>query len=78
MVTITVNYGYDVHSIEIDEHRYEAFKSGETVAADGQGFMYDEEGWQQDHWVFDGTTGQVSFLLDNGAEFFGEVISVDC
>lgn len=34
MLTITVHFGYDVHSIEIDEQRYEAFKQGETVAVD--------------------------------------------
>ena len=77
MKTITVDYGYDVHSIEIDGELYQSFLKGEDIGVDGQGFVYDEEGWQQDHWFFDGKSGEVTFTLDNGAEFFAKIVNVE-
>lgn len=77
MVTLSVDYGYDVHSIKIDDEFYQSFLSGKVIMTDGQGFMYDEEGWQQDHWCLDGATGEVRFYLDNGAEFHAKIISAE-
>lgn len=77
MTMITVDYGYDVHSVSIEPQVFAAFEHGELVAVDGQGFIYDEEGWQQDHWIFDGMTNEVRFWLDNGAEFYARIVNID-
>jgi hypothetical protein len=77
MTTVTVDYGYDVHSVKVDPSLFQDFSNGEIVTLDGQGFMYDDEGWLQDHWVFDGETKEVRFWLDNGAEFFVTILNVD-
>ena len=77
MITITADYGYDAHSISIVPEAFAAFNNGELVAVDGQGFMYDEEGWQQDHWIFDGAKKEVRFWLDNGAEFYARIVHID-
>ncbi|WP_315795707.1 hypothetical protein [Bradyrhizobium sp. SZCCHNRI3043] len=69
MVKLTVSYGYDIHSIELDDATYAAIKSGQKVALDGQGFVHEEEGKVLDHWVFNNTPGDIYFWLDSGAEF---------
>ncbi|MGJ4913304.1 hypothetical protein ACQR10_06260 [Bradyrhizobium sp. HKCCYLRH2060] len=69
MVTITISYGYDVHSIEVDEVTYAAIKSGKKVTLAGQGFVHEEDGPVVDHWIFNETPGDIYFRLDNGAEF---------
>jgi hypothetical protein len=50
VVTITISYGYDVHSIEIDDITYAAIKSGQKVTLEGQGFTHEEDGRVVDHW----------------------------
>jgi hypothetical protein len=77
MPVVTVDYGYDVHSIEIDEDTYRRLLKGECVDAEGQGFLYDEYGWQKDHWVIDGKTGEATFYLDDAAEFNGKIIRME-
>ncbi len=49
--TITVSYRYDIPSIEVDEATFTAIKAGKRIEIDGQGFMHEEDGLQQDHWV---------------------------
>jgi hypothetical protein len=39
MVRLRISYGYDVHSIEMDEKTYAAIKSGQKVTLDGEGFV---------------------------------------
>jgi hypothetical protein len=76
-ITITLNYGYDIHSIEVDRATYERIKAGEKVTMDGQGFSDEEDGWMVDHWVFNKEPNEEAyFRLDNAAEFRGEVIGV--
>lgn len=77
MITITADYGYDVHSVSVAPEAFAAFNNGELVTVDGQGFMYEEEGLQQDHWIFDGATKEVRFWLDNGAEFYGKIVHIE-
>lgn len=77
MITITADYGYDVHSIRVEPGIFEDFSRGEIVTVDGQGFIYDEDGWQQDHWLFDGKAKEIRFWLDNGAEFFAKIVHVE-
>lgn len=69
MVTLTISYGYDIHSIEVDEVTYAAIKSGLKVTLEGQGFASEEEGVVTDHWVFNDPPGDIYFWLDNRAEF---------
>lgn len=70
--TLTISYGYDIHSVELDRSLYEAFANGDVVELDGQGFSYEEEGWQQDHWILDGKTGEIAVQLANCAEFIAQ------
>lgn len=69
MPRIYADYGYDVHSIEVDIDTFNRIKSGENISIDGQGFFYDEEGVLVDHWSFDGLDKLTYIFLDNGAEF---------
>jgi hypothetical protein len=68
MVILTINYGYDTHSIRLEDETYAAIQSGQRVALDGQGFAHEEAGWVVDHWVFNDTPGDIYFWLDGGAE----------
>ncbi|WP_426611836.1 hypothetical protein [Bradyrhizobium sp. McL0616] len=72
MVRVTIDYGYDIHSIEISDVTYAAIKSGQKVTLEGQGFVHEEEGEVLDHWVFNDTLGDIYFWLDSGAEFRAE------
>ena len=74
MPKIYADYGYDVHSVEVDEVTLSRVKSGEEISLDGQGFMYDEEGLVQDHWSFNGADCPAFIYLDNCAEFYCEKI----
>jgi hypothetical protein len=72
MVTLTISYGYDIHSIEMDAVTFAAIKSGRRVTLEGQGFTHEEDGEVLDHWVFNDSPGAIFFWLDNGAEFRAE------
>ena len=74
MPKIYADYGYDVHSVEVDKATFARIKSGDDVSLEGQGFMYDDEGWVQDHWSFNGPDYPAYLILDNGAEFYCEKI----
>lgn len=69
--TITLDYGYDCHSIEVDSGTLAAIISGECVQLEGQGFFYEEEGLCDDHWYIDLANGCAGFTLDNCKEFHG-------
>jgi hypothetical protein len=77
MPKIYADYGYDVHSIDVDEETFDRIKAGEDVSVDGQGFMYDDEGLVKDHWSFNGTEFPAFIILDNCAEFYCEKIWFD-
>ena len=77
MITVTADYGYDIHNVRVEPGVFEDFTRGEIVVVDGQGFMHDEDGWQQDHWLFDGKEKEIRFWLDNGAEFFAKILNVE-
>jgi ABC-type Zn uptake system ZnuABC Zn-binding protein ZnuA len=48
---ITVNYGYDVHSIIVNQKEMEKIRNGEALTVQGQGF--DIEGdTEMDDWSF--------------------------
>ena len=72
MVILTISYGYDIHSIEMDEESYTAVNNGRKVELDGQGFVHEQDGAVADHWVFNRKAGEIYFWLDNGAEFYAQ------
>ncbi len=72
--TISVSYGYGIHSIDVDEATFAAIKAGKRIEIVGQGFMHEEDRLQQDHWVFNREPNEIYFYLENGAEFFCERI----
>jgi hypothetical protein len=72
MKTITVDYGYDIHSIELEDQTYARIKIGNKVEIKGQGFCHEEDGGVQGYWTFNQTPGEISFSLENGAEFFAQ------
>jgi hypothetical protein len=74
--TITVDYGYDVHSIVVGHDTFGKIRSGQAVSIDGQGFLYEAEGLLIDHWSFDLAASAVRFTLDNGAEFEGRTVDL--
>lgn len=43
-ITLSIDYGYDVHSVELGRGLYNAFRSGQVVSFNGKGFSYEEEG----------------------------------
>jgi len=53
-ITLIIDYGDDSESVELGRSLYNAFKSGQVVSFDGQEFVYDDEGLQDDRWVLDG------------------------
>lgn len=72
MKTITMDYGYDIHGIEIDDQVYAQIKAGKKVEIQGQGFMDEIDGPVQDYWKFNENPGEIKFFLDNGADFIAQ------
>lgn len=77
MPTVTINYGYNIHRIKVDVSTLEKIQAGELVEVDGQGFAHEEDGLLDDHWIFNQVPGDVSFWLDNDAEYYGQEIWID-
>ena len=60
-ITITIDYGSDSHSMEMNDVTYAAIKSGQKVTLEGQSFLREEDGKVLDHWVFSDTPGDIYF-----------------
>jgi len=50
-VLLTVNYGYDIHSVEVPASTWLQIQGGEEVTIEGQGFSVEGE-FSQDEWAF--------------------------
>jgi hypothetical protein len=50
-VRLTVNYGYDIHSIEVPASTWLQIQGGESMTVRGQGFFVEGE-FSQDEWAF--------------------------
>jgi hypothetical protein len=50
-VRLTVNYGYDIHSVEVPTSTWLQIQGGEAVTVQGQGFSVEGE-FSQDEWAF--------------------------
>lgn len=67
---MTVDFGYDLYSISIEEAVFARIQAGEPVAAAGQGFPV-EGVLEQDRWMFNhGAVGAVHVFTDEGREVF--------
>jgi hypothetical protein len=80
--TITVNYGYDVHSVIVDQIEMEKIRNGEAVTVQGQGFSIEGD-TQIDDWSFHRTqlnsleveceSGHQVFVGDLANAIIGEI-----
>ena len=67
---ITVDYGYDIHSITVDRKVMDKIKSGEAITVRGQGF-YIEGDKERDDWSFNCTApGSLEVECDNGHQVY--------
>ncbi len=70
MVRVTVDYGYDLHTIIIEEAVFARIQAGQPVVVEGQGFPV-EGVMEQDQWAFNGgSLGAVHVVTDEGREVF--------
>lgn len=70
MVRVTVDYGFDLHTISIADAIYAQIQAGQPVVVEGQGFPV-EGAWERDQWAFNhGAVGAVHVMTDEGREVF--------
>ncbi len=50
-VRLTVNYGYDIHSVEVSASTWLQVQGGQAMSVQGQGFSVEGE-FSQDEWAF--------------------------
>jgi hypothetical protein len=69
-VQITVDYGYDIHSVECSKHDFAQISEGVVVTLKGPGFYW-EGRRDQDWWIFNaGELGSLRVSTDGGGEVF--------
>jgi len=74
-VTVTVDYGYDIHSIKISGRTYRRIQGGKALTIKGQGFHWDATP-DQDFWQFntakadDPDAGAIYVYTLGGGEIF--------
>ena len=74
-VRLTVNYGYDIHSVEVPESTWLQIQGGEVVSVQGQGFSVEGE-FSQDEWTFNGQgSGSLHVTAEGAFEIFVGVVS---
>jgi hypothetical protein len=67
---VTVNYGFDLHSISITEAVFAQIQAGLPVIVEGQGFPV-EGVMELDQWAFNyGAVGAVHVTTDTGRDVF--------
>lgn len=70
MVQVTVDYGYDVHSIRIGGSTFARIQVGQPLVVEGQGFPV-EGVMEDDQWAFNfGAMGAVHVSTVGGREVF--------
>ncbi len=72
---ITVSWGYDSHSIELDSEQWNRVLGGEPLSIEGEGYCY-EESFFQDYWMFGGGLDgklEVSYGDGGGQGFVGSL-----
>lgn len=67
---ISVDYGYDIHSVQVSLRMLRRIQAGAVLALRGQGFLV-EGVREQDRWVFnDGAVGRLVVITDEGREIY--------
>ena len=66
-VTLTVNYGYDTHSIDISTDVFLKIQSGTNIELQGKGFSIEGD-LTQDFWNF--SDRSIHVFCENGFEIF--------
>ena len=67
---ISVDYGYDIHSLEITASDWSKINAGEEVTVTGQGFPVEGE-MEQDYWSFNfGQKGSFGIDCDSGRQVY--------
>lgn len=76
-ITLTVDYGYDSHSVDVNRDDWERVLSGEPVSFSGQGF-YVEGVQEDDYWSFNRPTpGDLEVGGEDGRQIFvGSVVDI--
>jgi hypothetical protein len=70
MIRVTVDFGYDGHSISVAEATFAQIQTGRPVTLQGQGFPV-EGVMEQDVWAFNcGALGAVHVMTDTDREVF--------
>ena len=70
MIRVTVDYGFDLHTIRIAEATLAQIQAGYPRAIEGQGFSV-EGVMEQDQWAFNyGDLGDVRVSTDTGRDVF--------
>jgi hypothetical protein len=69
-VRLTIDYGYDIHWIELSQRTLDRIQSGKQLKLKGQGFSTEERP-EQDYWLFNGERdGEIIKIHYNGDEFW--------
>jgi hypothetical protein len=64
-VRVTVDYGYDIHSIEFSGRTYARILAGKALTINGQGFHWDGIP-DQDYWHFNAETAGFIYVNTEG------------
>jgi hypothetical protein len=74
-VRITVNYGYDIHSLEVPASTWLQIQCGEAVTVQGQGFSVEGE-FSQDEWAFNvRERGSLQVTAEGARDIFDGVLA---
>jgi len=75
LMRITVDYGYDIHSIQMSGLTLRRIQAGKPVQKMGQGFPVEGE-FEQDWWSFNaGGPGTISVYTEEGRDIFTGALS---
>jgi hypothetical protein len=67
---VTVDYGFDLHTISISEAAFAQIQTGKLVTVQGQGFPV-EGTTEQDRWTFnESVPGAIYVSTDEGRDVF--------
>lgn len=73
-VRLTVNYGYDIHSVEVPASTWLQIQGGEAMKVSGQGFSVEGE-FSQDEWAFNGRgRGSLQVTAEGAFDIFDGVL----
>ena len=76
-VTVTVDYGYDVHTVELSGRTYTRVLTNQPLTIKGQGFQWEGEP-DQDHWHFnEEQPGSILIDTDGGADIYSGYLEDD-